>query len=230
MGAGLGTRFGKHTEFIPKGFIEVKGKPMVVSSVELLISCGVERIIIGTGYRKECYEELAKSYSRITTCFSPKFAETNSMYTLYNTRSEIGNDDFLLLESDIIYERRALEVLLESEEADLMLATPVNKFQDMYYVEYDAEKRLTNCSVNKNELNPLGEMVGIHKLSNEFYQLMCGDFERKLNDNPKLGYEFEILNIAQTQRPIKVINVSGLKWYEIDDESDLEYAEKNIDL
>ena len=49
MAAGLGTRFGRYTENIPKGFIEAGGKPMVVRSIETLLDCGIDRIIIGTG-------------------------------------------------------------------------------------------------------------------------------------------------------------------------------------
>ena len=46
MAAGMGTRFGNMTEKMPKGFIPFKGKPMIVRSIETLISCGIERIII----------------------------------------------------------------------------------------------------------------------------------------------------------------------------------------
>ena len=52
MAAGMGTRFGDRTELIPKGLIPVGGIPMVVRSIETLKSCGIERIIIGTGYHK----------------------------------------------------------------------------------------------------------------------------------------------------------------------------------
>ena len=42
----------------------------------------MNRIIIGTGYHKEYYEELAKKYHPFVECiFSPRYAETNSMYT-----------------------------------------------------------------------------------------------------------------------------------------------------
>ena len=65
MAAGLGTRFGKYTEAIPKGFIEAGGKPMVIRSIETLLSCGIQRILIGTGYKKEAYEALNTSYPQI---------------------------------------------------------------------------------------------------------------------------------------------------------------------
>lgn len=34
MAAGLGTRFERMTEMMPKGFIEVCGKPMIIRSIE----------------------------------------------------------------------------------------------------------------------------------------------------------------------------------------------------
>ena len=124
MAAGMGTRFGNMTEKIPKGFIPFKGKPMVVRSIETLIACGIERIIIGTGYKKEAYEELAKQYPQIQCVYSPRYAETNSMYTLFNNRAAIGNDDFLLLESDLVFEQRAIRELIDSSFSSAMLITP----------------------------------------------------------------------------------------------------------
>ena len=79
MAAGMGTRFGQMTEDIPKGFIPFKGEPMIVRSIKTLIDCGIDRIVIGTGYKKEKYEELAAHYPQIECVFSPRYAETNSM-------------------------------------------------------------------------------------------------------------------------------------------------------
>jgi choline kinase len=168
MAAGLGTRFGHYTELVPKGFVEVGGKPMIIRSIETLLSCGIERIILGTGYKKEAYEALQADFPQIETCFSPRYADTNSMYTLYNTRDVIGDDSFLLLESDLVFERKAILSLLDDEFPDVMLVSSLTKFQDQYYVEYDRNHILTSCSVDKNALEAKGELVGIHKLSNTF--------------------------------------------------------------
>lgn len=228
MAAGLGSRFGKMTESMPKGFIEVGGTAMVVRSVETLVACGITRIIIGTGYKKEAYEQLADIYPQIECVYSERYASTNSMYTLYNCREAIGNDDFLLLESDIVYSRNAITELMECPHPDVMLITPVTKFQDQYYVEHDSTGRLTNCSTDKTEVNAAGELVGIHKLSAEFFSRMCRDYAAVAAEKPKMGYEYELLSMSQNVMPVHVLNAKDVKWYEIDDESDLEYAERNI--
>ena len=193
----MGTRFGHYTDLVPKGFVSIGDKPMILRSIEVLLSCGITRIVIGTGYRCEVYEELKKDYPMIETCFSPLYAETNSS-------------------------------LLDCAFSDVMLITPVTKFQDQYYVEYDSEHTLTNCSVNKDDVDVKGELVGIHKLSHAFYDKMCRDYEVILSEQPKLGYEYELLRMSRSVSPVYVLNVPGLKWYEIDDESDLLYAEQYV--
>lgn len=228
LGAGMGTRFGPYTELLPKGFVKVAGKSMIERSLDILLSCGIQKILIGTGYRSETYEGLTDVYPQIECCYSSRYAETNSMYTLYNMCEMIGGDDFLLLESDLIFERRAIEVLQECPHKDVMLITPVTKFQDQYYVEYDRNHYLYACSVNPEEVNACGELVGIHKLSGMFYRKMCADYACIVDEQPKLGYEYELLRMSRSVSPVYVLKADGLKWYEIDDKDDLAYAEKNI--
>ena len=230
IAAGLGTRFGKLTELKPKGFIPFMGIPMVERSIQTLIDCGIKKIIIGTGYHKEYYEALTSKYPGIECVFSPRFAETNSMYTLLNCRNAVGDENFLLLESDLVFEKRAISGLLECPYDSAMLITPVTKFQDQYYVQMNDKCELINCSVNKEEITPSGELVGIHKISNSFYKILCSEFEKIVNEKPKLGYEFQLLDVSQRITPMHVLKLDDLQWYEIDDEQDLKYAEENIKI
>ena len=75
-----------------------------------------------------------------------------------------------------------------------------------------------------------GELVGIHKITNEFYRIMCREYEQIADEKPKLGYEYELLDISQRIEPMKVLCLEGLQWYEIDDEEDLKFAEEKINL
>lgn len=230
MAAGMGTRFGQMTEKIPKGFIPYNGIPMVVRSIRTLIDCGIDRIIIGTGYKKEEYESLAKDFPQIECVFSPRYAETNSMYTLYNCRDAIGRNDFILLESDLVFEKKAITSLMECPYESAMLITPVTKFQDQYYVEMNDKCQLVNCSTDKTKINPSGELVGIHKIGSEFFKILVDEYGKIVQEKPKLGYEFQLLDVSKRIRPMNVLKVDGLKWYEIDDINDLDFAQKNVKI
>lgn len=226
----MGTRFGQMTEKIPKGFIPYNGIPMVVRTIRTLIDCGIDRIIIGTGYKKEEYESLAKDYPQIECVFSPRYAETNSMYTLYNCRDAIGNNDFILLESDLVFEKKAITSLMECPYESAMLITPVTKFQDQYYVEMNDKCQLVNCSTDKTKINPSGELVGIHKIGSEFFRILVDEYDKIVQEKPKLGYEFQLLDVSKRIRPMNVLKVDGLQWYEIDDINDLDFAQKNVKI
>lgn len=228
MAAGMGTRFGKYTELVPKGFVEVHGKPMVIQSIETLIACGIKKIIIGTGYHKEAYEVLSEKYPEVVCCYSPRYAETNCLYTLWNCRELIGKDDFLMLDSDLIYESKAITSLLESEYSSAILTTPVTKFQDSYFVEEDKEHRFVKWSKNYEDLNACGELIGIHKVSNPFFKEVCREFESNLEQNEKSSYEPFFQKVSNTTCPIYILKVDELVWYEIDDEADLKFAEEHI--
>lgn len=260
MAAGKGTRFGSRTTAMPKGFIKFKGKSMIERSIKNLLSVGIKRIIIGTGYHREWYEELSKKYPSIVTVFSPLYAESNSMETLYRCRHEIGERDFLLLESDLVYESKALSLLMEDSHPDIMLASNVVKFQDQYYIAVDEHLDLLKCSTDKELLiketgeEPYGELVGIHRISNRFYQEMIEDYENHHDEYIKRGYEFEIEDVATSHEyvaasyvgengviptsnirlphriPMFVLKPKALQWYEIDDEEDLKFAEEKITI
>lgn len=57
---------------------------------------------------------------------------------------------------------------------------------------------------------------------------MCVEYEKIVDDKPKLGYEYMLLSMSKEVSPVYVLKIDRLQWYEIDDEQDLKYAEENI--
>ena len=70
--------------------------------------------------------------------------------------------------------------------------------------------------------------MGIHKVSNHFYKILCKEFEKVMDEKPKLGYEFMLLDVSQHVTPMHVMKMDNLQWYEIDDDDDLAYAEEHV--
>ena len=67
LAGGMGTRLKEVTENMPKGFLKVDEIPIVEQSIQKLIACGVEEIIIGTGHCSEWYDKLTEKYHIIKT-------------------------------------------------------------------------------------------------------------------------------------------------------------------
>ncbi|MCV6608686.1 MAG: phosphocholine cytidylyltransferase family protein [Campylobacterales bacterium] len=225
VAGGLGTRLKERTEFIPKGFLELKEKSLIERSIENLFNAGIEKVYIGTGYLSEVYEEFASKNPNIETIKSDKFETTSSMYTLYNMREQV-KDDFLLLESDLLYEKSALKFLQDDETKDIVLASGKTYSNDEVYIEVDNQSNLVGMSKIKEELNSLDcELVGISKISKNRYQMMCDVFENQ--DNPKIDYEYIMVQTSKKE-PYPVKKIEELVWCEIDDENHLSRALEKI--
>ena len=223
LAAGLGSRLKEHTVEMPKGFLEINGESLVAASVRKLIDAGIQKIILGTGYLSEVYDTFASQYpGRITCVKNERFAESGSMSTLYSLREEIGSDDFLVLESDLLYDSSGLVSLLNSEESNVILSSGPTHSNDEVFIEADDNKHLINMSKRHEDLHSIySELVGISKLSNQFYQKMCEVFEA--SDTLKIEYEAAIVK-ASSSLPIHVLKIDDFAWCEIDDESHLNRA------
>ena len=229
LAAGLGSRFGEVTSHMPKGFVEFGGSPMIIRSIETLIKNGIRNILIGTGYQSEYYENLISSYPEIECYKVDRFYETGNMYTLYKGK-ELINSDFILLESDIIYEEKAIQIMQQTHYKNAVLGGALTKFQAQYYLSVGDSDQLLGCSMSEDTLTSIdGEFVGINKISIELYRYMCDQFALIKGAENYLNYDC-FINYPEIRSKFKVIIEQSLVWYEIDDASDLDYAESNISL
>jgi NDP-sugar pyrophosphorylase family protein len=57
LAGGVATRLRPLTEAIPKALVEIAGEPFLAHQLRLLKECGIERVVICTGYREEMIAE-----------------------------------------------------------------------------------------------------------------------------------------------------------------------------
>lgn len=224
--AGMGTRLRNITnDEIPKPFLRINNKPLIERSIEKLIDSGIKEIILVTGHLDH-FEELKKKYSEIKTVKNSEYAVTGSMASFYCSRDLVGNDDILLLEGDLIYEKRALDILLSLKEKDAILLSEDKKMSDDYYVELSAENNINKITNNLSEIKGnFGEWTGIQKVSNDLCKAMFKKFEAE--NNKKLGYEYCFEKVAK-DRLVYCKKEEGILWSEIDDEYQLNGVMKNL--
>ena len=223
VAGGLGSRFGYRTKEMPKGFIEIDGVPMVERSVQKLIAAGIEEIIIGTGHCSEYYDELAKKYHIIKTTRNDNYANTSSMGTLA-VCAPLIKGDFILLESDLIYDSVGLKVLQNDERANVILASGKSNSHDEVYLATNEDGILNEVSKDKSIIpNPAGELVGITKISKSCFDKMMAYYESDYS-LIKIDYENVLKHVSLNDEPVYVHKVEYYAWTEIDDESMLDRA------
>lgn len=228
LAAGMGTRLREVHKDIPKGFLELGGRPIIEHSITRLENAGVTNIVIITGYQAEYYHKLALRYDGlVSVVHNPDYADSGSMYSLYCARDVI-DEGFLLLESDLIYESRALDVLQAIDTQDAVLLSGPTHAGDEVYVEAP-DGLLVNMSKNRADLGSVaGELVGISKVSRGLFALMKHIAAEAFEDSLKFDYETDCLVAAAQRWEIVCPVVQDLVWAEIDDPDHLRRAQEEV--
>ncbi|MBL8199330.1 MAG: phosphocholine cytidylyltransferase family protein [Chromatiales bacterium] len=229
LAAGRGTRLAGHVGDFPKGFLRLGERPIIEESIDRLVQAGVRDVLVVTGHCAAHYDDLAaRRPGLVRTVHNPRFAESGSMYSLYCARAAVSGP-FLLLESDLVYEPRALTHLLEHPAADAILLSGPTRAGDEVYVEC-RDGNLVDMSKDRAALGPgvAGELVGISKISAALYARMCGIAERAFATSLRYDYETDCLVAAGREQPIACPVVPDLVWGEIDDPSHLARARDTV--
>ena len=224
LAAGMGTRLGAEGRSQPKGFLRIGTEPIIEESLARLRRAGIERVLIVTGHCRESYDKLARaSRGFVSTVHNPRYRDSGSMYSLYCARDEI-DDDFLLLESDLIYEQNALRSALEFPKDSCLLLSGFTKSGDEVYVQQD-ERGLVAMSKDRSQLGDVsGELVGITRISTTLFSHMLAVAEEAFENDLYCDYETDCLVTAAARYPVYCHLVPGLAWAEIDDAAHLERA------
>ena len=186
LAAGIGKRYGIKGKSMPKGFIQLGGKPLIQYSLEALFKGGIKNVLIITGHCSEFYEALAKEWGPSVRCFKdPIYAQgLGPMRSLYAARDQI-NGPFLLLDSDIVYLSKAVESVCRDEHPNLIFATTTTNSGDEYYIEADENSVLSRFSADPKALTSVyAEQASIAKFSLSAYQEMCSYYEALRKEDP----------------------------------------------
>ena len=231
MAGGLGSRLKGRTDAMPKGFIELGGEAIVRASIRKLISAGIEEIIIGTGHCSEWYEKLADEMHILTCVRNNEYADTGSMGTLLRCAENVTGD-FLLLESDLIYDSVGLFALINEQRSNVILASGATASGDEVYLEADSDANLVRHSKNRNDLSGIyGELVGISKLTKKTLDAMVAHCNAHLGDEPRMEYETAMSAVSAAAEPgdkIGILKLDDYAWREIDDETHLAMAAEKV--
>ena len=226
LAAGMGVRLKELNRGIPKGFISLgNDKPIIEHSIDALLACGIKDIIIVTGFMDKHYENLRSRYPQIKTVRNEKYSETGTMYSLWCARNLV-NTDFILLESDLIYEIRAIKELLESTSENSILISEKTDAGDEVYVEAD-DNWVKQISKDRKTLSSIvGEFIGISKLSYGFYLKLIQRAEEDFDSNLLISYDMDCFVAVAEINHLGFLKIEKLLWAEIDDVSQLNKAKK----
>lgn len=225
LAAGMGRRLNGLFADKPKGFIRIGGKTLIEYSIQKLIRAGIKNIIIGTGFSSSYYEDMEGQYKEIKCIRNEQYETTGSMFTLLRAERNI-KDDFLLLESDLLYDYKGLEVLINDRHRDIILASGITSSGDEVFIEVNSDGSLLNLSKNKADIkNVYGELTGLSKISILLFKKLINYGNKNKEYSRTAHYEECLLALGE---PIFVKKEDKFLWCEVDTADHLKKAEKII--
>ena len=232
--AGMGKRLGNATSDKTKCMVEINGKTLIEHCLDIVTSFPIDRIVLIIGYEGEKLKNLlGKSYNGIKIIYveNPEYASTNNIYSVYLSKKYLIQDDTILIESDLIFEKEIIRKIINNKSENLAVVDQYKPWMDGTVVKINSESEIdhfiSKSEFNFNDAHNYFKTVNIYKFSKKFlkdvYIPFLESYASVLGNNEYYEQVLKVIvNLDMGQ--LKALSLSGELWYEIDDLQDLDNA------
>ena len=224
LAAGKGSRLNGTAGDKPKCLVKLGGMTLIERQMQVLERAGVDDIAVVIGCQADRVREACGS--GVTYVENSRFAETNSLYSLWTARALLY-EGFVVLNCDVLFHPALLgDLLVTHHDAALLMAwrEPGQTFGDEEMKVKVRGSRVIDMSKSMAPDEADGENLGIVKFGRKSAPHLVSILDRivaagGLRDwAPRAFCEF-----AQG-RPLHAIGTRGLPWIEIDFPQDYQRA------
>ncbi|MDE0389005.1 MAG: phosphocholine cytidylyltransferase family protein [Rhodospirillales bacterium] len=230
LAAGVGRRLG-HDK--PKILLEFGGCTLLERHLAILAALDVRDVVIGIGYEALAIERAlgALGQTDVSTIYNPDY-EQGSILTLWCVREALtAGGPVLLMDGDVLYDRRVLAPLVETHYADCLLVDRAFEPGDepVKVGVVDGAPADFGKTIDP-ALEAYGESVGFFRLSDRTAKALVETAGRMIeqggSERPMEDAVAAVLRAASP--PFGFEDVTGLPWIEIDFPEDVARAETEI--
>jgi L-glutamine-phosphate cytidylyltransferase len=232
LAAGQGTRIravhGEH----PKCLIEVDNATILDHQLEALYNAGITDVAIVVGYEKEqiinhIVSRKLSHVPRVHFIENPAFAITNNIYSLWLALEWLRGESFIVLNADVIFDAEVLEVAVRTKAPISMIVDPLWRDETMKVIIHGDRVIQMSKKISREQFS--GTYIGI----TIFSKAIQPRFLDKMNTVISAGRVNEFFNVAVQELADEGVHVGytstdGLAWAEIDDPTDLSFAQQNV--
>ncbi|KMZ39810.1 MULTISPECIES: phosphocholine cytidylyltransferase family protein [Bacillales] len=215
MAAGLGSRINEQIDGIPKCTVDIGNQTLIENTITELRRNGIEEIAMVVGYQANVIFKLLRDES-IRFYHNPFYDRTNSIVSLWFARDFLQGSDCLLLNADVYFESKVLDVVLQETTCPVMLADPVRRYEGDYKFGYENGLLLRHGKGLSLE-ETTGEYVGIAKLQESFLPIFLPRLQRLIQEKQYDLWWENVLYSFLGEKNVYVAQIPpGLFWAEVD--------------
>jgi choline kinase len=229
LAAGTGSRLFPLTKKSPKCLTLVNEKSILERLVINLKRQGFTRLVIVTGYEKECIMDFLGSKSgnlSIEYINSPLFRTTNNIYSLWIARNII-NEPFVLLESDLVLNTTLLDKMIYP---DKMAVAQMQPWLNGTTVSLNKQNQVTQFhnGTTDSYSDIRYKTVNIYSFSLSSWRRIVKRLNLYISEGITNCYYETVFSEMIDDKSLSFDSVSfdHKPWYEIDTIHDLAEAEK----
>lgn len=232
LAAGQGTRIrsvhGEH----PKCLIEVDDATILDHQLEALSKAGINDVAIVVGYEKDqiknhVMSRVLSQIQRIHFIENPAFAITNNIYSLWLALEWVRGDSFIVLNADVIFDADVLDIAIRSNAPISMIVDPMWRDETMKVIVHGDRVMQMSKKISREQFS--GTYIGITMFSKAVQARFFHEMDALISG----GRVNEFFNVAVQGLVDEGVHVGytstdGLAWAEIDDPTDLSFAQQNV--
>lgn len=234
LAAGMASRLRPLTEHTPKCLLSIGERPLLQRSMDALIQGGIKDFVIVTGYLHEMIEQfVAKTYGgsiNVEFIHNELYDSTNNIYSLWLARPAVDGKDFLLLDSDLLYDPAIIRQVMECSAANVLTLIRHELGEEEMKVVCDAQGTIKEISKTCSPSAAAGESLGIEKIGTSYSTALYKELEQMMNNEhlENKFYELAFERLIPQGHSYKVVDVTEFFSCELDTVEDFENAKEKI--
>jgi len=208
----------------PKCLVELDGLPLVDHQLRALEWAGVERVVVVAGYHADDVREALPADT--TVVLNEDYADTNSLYSFWLARQEIG-EEVLVLNGDVLFHPVIARALVRRHRSALAYDSRSGHGEE----EMKLIIRGGGLAAMSKTLAPdrsCGENVGMIRLSGAATESAFETAGRLVAAGRSHDWLASAINRVAREHRLDCMDIAGLPWTEIDFPEDLAHARANV--
>ncbi|OPX58832.1 MAG: Bifunctional IPC transferase and DIPP synthase [Methanobacterium sp. PtaB.Bin024] len=227
LAAGMGQRLMPLTRDKPKTLLEINNTTIIERIVINCLNNQIKEYLVVVGHNKE---KVAKECDRLAQKYDITFSvvenqdynKTNTGVSTYLAVQKLKNKDFLIINGDNVFDEKIIENLLKSKSTAMIIDNYKQLNQESFKISIEGST-IKDMGKQIDIESSSGEFIGISKVASADVELFGQILSKLTQEDPQQYYDIAYVNLSRKSK-VDFVYTNGLKWTEIDDIDDFNYA------
>jgi choline kinase len=220
------------TDACPKCLLKIGERTLLQRTVDAMIAAGINELVVVTGYRAEMIRDfLTTQYPSLNIHFihNGDYEHNNNIFSLWMTRPYTEGKDFLLSDSDILFDPQLIRAVLAAEGNALALNRHECGEEEIKVI-VDADNRIMELSKTCSIEQAIGESVGFEKMTASYSTALFKELEQMIEHEGLIDvfYERAFERLIPQGHTFRIVDTTQFFSIELDTPEDFENAKQLI--